>query len=273
MVAGGLLSLSSLFSTLMFFGIPQQQMFFTMKPDDAAEALMLFTFFRTLCIIQLALSAVVIFGAISLLNQKSYGWSMAGAISAIVGGLNPCGFGLLGWVFVVPIGIWVLIVLRKPEVKRLFSTGANTHEPAYGAGRAPDTGNAQAGDAVPNSPSSTLSPEILVSTDHSTEDCPPIRFWTPAKMVGCSVAGACLAFIIFFAVFLIIQSGSESAAGAPPLLELLAKLPTDSWPSKEYDVLQWGKADKWFLENLRKKRARWTASAPKVDFKQDEKGK
>ena len=48
------------------------------------------------------------------------------ADSAIVAGvLN----GAIGWVLILPLGIWALIVLRKPEAKQVFDGGA-TRPPA-----------------------------------------------------------------------------------------------------------------------------------------------
>ncbi len=52
-------------------------------------------------IVQLALSGVVVYGGIAMLNRTNYLWSMAAAVSAIVGGVL---LMLPGLILVVPIG-------------------------------------------------------------------------------------------------------------------------------------------------------------------------
>lgn len=58
-----------------------------------------------------ALSALVWYGALQLKKGRSYGWAMTAAILALVPCTSPCCF--VG----VPIGIWALVVLMRPEVK------------------------------------------------------------------------------------------------------------------------------------------------------------
>lgn len=58
-----------------------------------------------------ALSALVWYGALQLKKGRSYGWAMTAAILALVPCTSPC--CLVG----VPIGIWALVVLMRPEVK------------------------------------------------------------------------------------------------------------------------------------------------------------
>ena len=57
---------------------------------------------------------VIIYGAIQMLQGKKHGLAKTAAILAIVP-LTSCCF-LLG----IPVGIWALIVLAKPEVKAVF---------------------------------------------------------------------------------------------------------------------------------------------------------
>jgi hypothetical protein len=52
---------------------------------------------------------VIISGAFKMKNLESYGYALAGIIAAML-----CGPSLLG----IPIGIWAIIALNKPEVKR-----------------------------------------------------------------------------------------------------------------------------------------------------------
>lgn len=65
-------------------------------------------------VIGLAMSVVVFMGASKMKNAESYGFAMAAAIIAMVPCVSPC--CLLG----LPLGIWALVVLLKPEVKAAF---------------------------------------------------------------------------------------------------------------------------------------------------------
>ena len=57
---------------------------------------------------------VVLWGSFQMLRMRSYFWARAAAAMAIVPICGPC--VILG----VPLGIWALIVLRKPEVRAAF---------------------------------------------------------------------------------------------------------------------------------------------------------
>jgi hypothetical protein len=65
-------------------------------------------------IVGLAISLFVLFGAIKMQKLAGYGFAMAAAIIALIPCFSPC--CLIG----LPIGIWVLVVLSKPEVKSQF---------------------------------------------------------------------------------------------------------------------------------------------------------
>ena len=65
-------------------------------------------------IIGILVSGVIFFGAIKMKNLESYGLAMAASIIAMIPCFSPC--CLLG----LPIGIWALVVLSKPEVKSAF---------------------------------------------------------------------------------------------------------------------------------------------------------
>lgn len=64
--------------------------------------------------IGLVMAVVVFLGASKMKNAESYGFAMAAAIIAMIPCVSPC--CLLG----LPLGIWALIVLLKPEVKAAF---------------------------------------------------------------------------------------------------------------------------------------------------------
>lgn len=103
MVAGGILAIVALLQTVMALAIPQPQpqpTFFS-DGDAVARMAMLKALLVVLGIVQLALSGVVVYGGIAMLNRTNYLWSMAAAVSAIVGGVL---LMLPGLILVVPIG-------------------------------------------------------------------------------------------------------------------------------------------------------------------------
>jgi hypothetical protein len=63
---------------------------------------------------QLALGGLTFFGGLKMKNLESYPLAMAGSIVAIIPCIGSC--CCIG----IPIGIWSLIVLNKPEVKTAF---------------------------------------------------------------------------------------------------------------------------------------------------------
>lgn len=65
----------------------------------------------------LLLAPVIIFGGIRMMKGANYGLARAAAVLAILP-FTSCCF-LAG----IPIGIWALVVLAKPEVKSLFGRG------------------------------------------------------------------------------------------------------------------------------------------------------
>jgi len=65
-------------------------------------------------ILAIVLAALILVGALKMKKLESYGLAMAASIIAMVPCLSPC--CLLG----LPIGIWALVVLSKPEVKSAF---------------------------------------------------------------------------------------------------------------------------------------------------------
>jgi hypothetical protein len=65
-------------------------------------------------IIGILASVVILLGAMKMKKLESYGLAMAASIIAMIPCLSPC--CLLG----LPIGIWAVVVLSKPEVKSAF---------------------------------------------------------------------------------------------------------------------------------------------------------
>jgi hypothetical protein len=65
-------------------------------------------------VISLAISALILFGAIRMQQLTSHGLAMAVAIIAMIPCFSPC--CLLG----IPFGIWTLVVLSRPDVRSQF---------------------------------------------------------------------------------------------------------------------------------------------------------
>jgi len=69
--------------------------------------------------LSLVLAPLVIYGAVQMMGGRKYGLSKAAAIVSILP-LTSCCF-LVG----IPIGIWALVVLGKPDVKAFFKGEQN----------------------------------------------------------------------------------------------------------------------------------------------------
>jgi hypothetical protein len=65
-------------------------------------------------LVAIVIGIVVLLGALKMKKLESYGLAMAATILAMVPCISPC--CLIG----LPIGIWSLVVLLKPEVKSAF---------------------------------------------------------------------------------------------------------------------------------------------------------
>jgi hypothetical protein len=72
------------------------------------------TFAVVTSLIGILVSGVVLFAALKMKKLESYGLAMAGSIIAAIPCISPC--CLIG----LPIGIWAIVVLMKPEVKNSF---------------------------------------------------------------------------------------------------------------------------------------------------------
>lgn len=65
-------------------------------------------------VIGILVCAFIAYGAYKLMNLQSYGLVMAAIIVAMVPCVSPC--CLIG----LPVGIWALVVIMKPEIKAAF---------------------------------------------------------------------------------------------------------------------------------------------------------
>ena len=68
------------------------------------------------CTPGLIMSVVILMGALKMKKLESYNFALTATIIAMVPCISPC--CLVG----LPIGIWALVVLMKPEVKAAFRT-------------------------------------------------------------------------------------------------------------------------------------------------------
>jgi predicted lysophospholipase L1 biosynthesis ABC-type transport system permease subunit len=66
-------------------------------------------------VIGLIVAGIVGFGAMRMMQLRSWGLSLAVSILAMIPCISPC--CLMG----IPIGIWALVVLNKPEVRAAFT--------------------------------------------------------------------------------------------------------------------------------------------------------
>jgi hypothetical protein len=69
---------------------------------------------KVIGLLGLVISGLMVFGGVQMRNLKSYGLAMAACILGILPCTNCCCVTL-------PIGIWALTILMKPEIKSAFS--------------------------------------------------------------------------------------------------------------------------------------------------------
>lgn len=65
-------------------------------------------------LIGIAIGVVIILGALKMKALENYGFAMAATVLAMIPCISPCCF--IG----LPVGVWALIILLKPEVKSAF---------------------------------------------------------------------------------------------------------------------------------------------------------
>jgi len=64
----------------------------------------------------LAISVLMLAGAIKMQSLRSHEMAITAAVLAVIPGLTPC----CGYVIGLAFGIWALVVLRKPDIKSQF---------------------------------------------------------------------------------------------------------------------------------------------------------
>lgn len=83
-------------------------------PNERITALMSGTVGVVTGAIAILLSGVILYGALKMKKLESHSLAMVSSIIAIIPCISPC--CIIG----LPIGIWALVVLMKPEVKNAF---------------------------------------------------------------------------------------------------------------------------------------------------------
>lgn len=120
-VTGGLGIATALYGIVSHLtGMAIQQSQFQNLPHQNPEMLRLIQTFNGpagifLDLIGIAVAIFIIFAAIKMKKLESFGLAMTGTILAMIPCCSPC--CCIG----IPIGIWALVVLNKPEVKSYFS--------------------------------------------------------------------------------------------------------------------------------------------------------
>ena len=66
-------------------------------------------------VLSLAVSPIIIYGALQMMKGQRYGLAKTASILAMIPFVSCC------FVFGVPLGIWSFITLKKPEVKAFFN--------------------------------------------------------------------------------------------------------------------------------------------------------
>jgi hypothetical protein len=88
--------------------------FLDTSPDAVALNFLSGTMGLFLNVVGLAIGAVILIGAQKMKKLESHGWAMASSILALAPCISPC------CVVGLPVGIWSLVVILKPEVKGAF---------------------------------------------------------------------------------------------------------------------------------------------------------
>ncbi|HVX16261.1 MAG TPA: hypothetical protein VHC22_34060 [Pirellulales bacterium] len=115
-----LLILASIFVLLIVVSLPMQferiRDIDTSTPEGAGE---MFGSVASL-VVWLVMNLAIVLGAIAMIRSKSYGLAYTAAIFSVIPVCSPC------FVLGIPFGIWALIGLSRPDVKKRFRTDPET---------------------------------------------------------------------------------------------------------------------------------------------------
>ena len=110
-ILGGLGAVVSLLANLLGAGAGMAGL---VPNEQAIDSLMTGTIGIISAIVGLAVSGLIVFGALRMKELRTYPLALAATVVAMIPCLSPC--CLLG----LPVGIWALVVLLRPEVKAAF---------------------------------------------------------------------------------------------------------------------------------------------------------
>jgi GYF domain 2 len=110
-ILGGLVQMVSLIRLLL---VHNSMPVNSQMPGQAWVAMLSGPIGVVMSIIAILMSVVILLGALKMKKLESYGLAMTASILAMIPCLSPC------CVIGLPIGIWALVVLSKPEVKSAF---------------------------------------------------------------------------------------------------------------------------------------------------------
>ncbi|MFW6123644.1 MAG: hypothetical protein ACOC5G_00310 [Acidobacteriota bacterium] len=117
-IVGALSSLGTLASLFMGISFLSMQRFYSKFPNDFPENLRgLFqgSFAMGSSFVGIVVAGFIIFAALKMKELEQWGLAITAGILAMIPCISPC--CIIG----LPIGIWCLVVLTKPEVKNAFS--------------------------------------------------------------------------------------------------------------------------------------------------------
>jgi hypothetical protein len=88
---------------------------------EAAIAFFTGTLGMVFGVIGVVIGVLILIGALKMKKLESYNWAMASSILALAPCVSPC------CVVGMPVGIWALVVLSKPEIKESFQQRTAGH--------------------------------------------------------------------------------------------------------------------------------------------------
>jgi len=116
-IIGALSSLGTLISLIIGISFLSMPRFYSEIPDDFPvniEELFQGSFAIGSSFVGILVAGLIIFAALKMKDLEQWGLALTASILAIIPCLSPC--CIIG----LPIGIWCLVVLTKPEVKNAF---------------------------------------------------------------------------------------------------------------------------------------------------------
>jgi len=117
-IIGAISSLGTLVSLLVGISFLSMPRFYSELPDDIpinVEDLFQGSFAIGSSFVGIVVAGLIIFAALKMKELEQWGLAFTASILAMIPCISPC--CIIG----LPIGIWCLVVLTKPEIKNAFS--------------------------------------------------------------------------------------------------------------------------------------------------------